>query len=217
MIYSEFEKDFKNQSIMIKFFKYKRVMFAILYFGLLIISYFSKKLEYPIINGSVYIIGNLILAYILYYFMVVRKIDNKNTSFWKIVKNIKLCRENIKENDFKVVKKLCDKHEIVYEKQVSEMISHYRNAKSNTSFLSICLTITSIAISIIPMFISNKNYESEYLITIVLAVILIIALFCYITYSFYDTFIKAATKNELYKSLEEYLSEIYIQKICFEK
>ena len=63
------------------------------------------------------------------------------------------------------------------------------------------------------MFISNKNYESEYLITIVLAVILIIALFCYITYSFYDTFIKAATKNELYKSLEEYLSEIYIQKI----
>lgn len=215
MIYDNFEKDFKEKSISVRFFKYKITIFTILYLSLLLISYLSNKLGYPIINGGVYILGNMILAYILYFNMVIKRLNIKNIYFWDVLKNIKRCRGDLRKFDLKVVKDLCDKYGINHEKQLSEMISHYRSIKTNTSFISICLTIVSIAITLIPLFISGGNYKADYLMTIILVVILVVSVICYLIYDFYDMFIRARTKNELYKNLEEYLSEIYLKEVSF--
>lgn len=215
MIYNNFEKDFKEKSISVGFFKYKITIFTILYLSLLLISYLSNKLGYSVINGGIYILVNLILAYVLYFNMVIKRLNIKNIYFWDVLKNIKMCRQNLKEFDLQVVKDLCDKYGIIHEKQLSEMISHYRSIKTNTSFISICLTIVSIAITPIPLFISGGNYMADYIITIILVVILVVLVICYLIYNFYDMFIRARTKNELYKNLEEYLSEIYLKEVSF--
>ena len=63
MTYDNFEKDFKKQSISVRLFKYKITIVTIIYLSLILISYLSNKLGYPVINGGVYILGNLFLAY----------------------------------------------------------------------------------------------------------------------------------------------------------
>ena len=109
MIYDNFEKDFKEKSISVRFFKYKITIFTILYLSLLLISYLSNKFGYPIINGGVYILGNMILAYILYFNMVIKRLNIKNIYFWDVLKNIKRCRGDLRKFDLKVVEDLCDK------------------------------------------------------------------------------------------------------------
>lgn len=215
MIYSDFEKEFKKQSITTKFLKFRIVIYLILYFGLLNLSYLFSQMNYPLINFSVYFVFNLIIAYILYYYMVVKKLNLKNISFKQVSKNIKIYSENAKEYDLDVVKRLCDKNDIIHEKQLSEMVAYYRSKKTSTSFISVCISITSITLSLIPLFISGNQYESEYILAVVLSVILIVALSCFIFYNFYDLFIRSATKNEIYKTLEEYLSEILLEDVCF--
>lgn len=216
MSYSNFEKDFKEQSIALNFSRYKIALLAILYLGLILISYLSKKLGYPIINMGAYIIMNSFLAYLLFYFKVVKKIEGEKASFKRVFYNINLRKIDFKEKDLDLVKSLCDKYDIVYEKQIAEMLVHYRSKRTSTSIISICLTIVSIAISITPLFVSDKGFTGEYIMTIVLTVFLFVAVICYIVYYFYDMYVRAATKNELYKNLEEYLSEIYLHEVCFD-
>ncbi len=216
-MYQRLEEEYIKNSKSNNFLKSSFIYFFMLYALTLVIN--SKILKYIIetrkleINGIIKLIilaictgvatitiGGIILTlYILY-----KKIKNNNTNFKtefiNIIKNI----SNKRNEDKELIRTFLKKNNYYNSTTIQNIINHYQikplTDKKEISFIEI--------LSIVLTLIYNGN-ENDILM-IILAILIAIIIFTY-TKNIKSIILVLTKKEDLYKNLEEILSEIQVE------
>ena len=172
-----------------------------------------------------YLLAVTILAiafYLIVYLFILTyvKVSNKKFSlllFWNVPKVIEMYKQNMHEQDIKVLKNILLDNNVKSKEDIREVMHHYRallprSIKSHSAWLS----VAAFAISVVAFFLNDtflkSNEYTEYLKIggmIFVSIILVYAVFLMLNVSVFQMF----GKDELYKRLEASITEIYINTL----
>ncbi len=163
----------------------------------------------------------LVFYLIVYLFVLIYlKIHKKDFSlriFWHINKVIEMYKQNMHEQDIKILKKILNDNNVKSKDNIKEVMHHYRaliprNVKTHSAWLSVAaFAVSVIAIVLNDTFLRSAEYM-EYLKVagmLFCIILLIYAVFLMLNVSVFQMFGRA----ELYKRLEASVTEIYINTL----
>ena len=213
-MYLKIEERFKQESKL----RMSQILFALF----LISSYmlYVGLLYDWILNNYLFALVAFTFAfYLIVYLFVVfyLKVSNNRFSlktFWNIPKVIEMYKQNMHEQDIKILKKILNDNNVKSKENIKEVMYHYRtllprNIKSHSAWLSVAaFAISVIAFLLNDTFLQSNEY-TEYLKIggmIFVSILLVYAVFLMLNASVFQMF----GKDELYKRLEASIAEIYI-------
>ena len=213
-MYLKIEERFKQESKL----RMSQILFALF----LISSYmlYVGLLYDWILNNYLFALVAFTFAfYLIVYLFVVfyLKVSNNRFSlktFWNIPKVIEMYKQNMHEQDIKILKKILNDNNVKSKENIKEVMHHYRtllprNIKSHSAWLSVAaFAISVIAFLLNDTFLQSNEY-TEYLKIggmIFGSILLVYAVFLMLNASVFQMF----GKDELYKRLEASITEIYI-------
>ena len=213
-MYSKIEEKFIQESKL----RMSQLLFVL--FLILLSTIYVLLLYDWIISNYLLAITIMAIAFysIIYLFVVFYlKVSKKSLSlgmFWKINTVIEMYKQNMHEQDIKILKKILNDNNVKSKESIKEVLHHYRallprNIKSHSAWLSVAaFAISVIAFLLNDTFLQSNEY-AEYLKIggmIFVSILLVYAVFLMLNASVFQMF----GKDELYKRLESSITEIYI-------
>ena len=205
-MYQRIEKKYRKNSEIKKFDSFILIDFLIV----LIVSYFIKE------NIFMMII-TILIGIIVFYLYMGKKIGykfNKGSmiKWWNIKRTFLDYREYIHNYDQKIIDRILLEENITKKDEVKIIIEHYKDKANNVHVDFNFWTLVSILIVIIFEVINRLDISIEQVLAYLIITIVLFAIYYFYSKQFVDFISVIRKKKQLYSSLEEKITELYIYK-----
>ena len=208
-MYSKIEKDFKayEQSSTLDWIIIISLIISIPVFA--IILWNATWIAYVIMT-LIYSSVILVSAY-LWVFFYLRKYSKDKTpwrSFLKFVSNTKKYQKLLHDNDINLLKEILDENKVNTKEKRLIAIQHYQSLiPRNINSGGTALSILAFAVSVLALILNETFLDN---IKVAIVIFVLIVMICFLAHMVNKHILQSFGKVELYKRLENSITEIYI-------